>query len=154
MWDIENNTFMPSTVPKSSFEIIYSIFPNQANGLYNLMLSNPETFRTLYPDLAVLLPDFNRLSNPPQPPVPTPTPTPTTPNPAEVIRKRLVVVSGTEPTTYKEGFFQTQPVKEYGAVPRLMVALARKKPDNGWAWYALAFERFVCFESYWPATCV
>lgn len=68
----------------------------------------------------------------------------------EKIRKRLVVVNSTKPTKYAEGYFKTQPIKDYGAVPRLMVALARKKPDNGWAWYALAFDRFVCFEAYWP----
>lgn len=52
--------------------------------------------------------------------------------------------------TYRPGFFATQPIKDYGAVPRLMVALARKRPDNGWAWCALAFGRFVVFESYLP----
>lgn len=69
---------------------------------------------------------------------------------SEAVRRRLVVVNSTKHTTYAEGYFKTQPIKDYGAVPRLMVALARKKPDNGWAWYALAFGRFVCFEAYWP----
>ncbi len=58
---------------------------------------------------------------------------------------------GNPGTTYREGYFKTQPVKEFGAVPRLMMALARKRPDNGWAWAALAFGRFVWFEAYLPA---
>jgi hypothetical protein len=203
---------------RTSFEIISAIFPDKANTLQNLLVTNSDTFRALYPDLALMLeqnePELFRKphSNPApvthhsacicpkckpvagahseyclctkckpvasyseahsqychctkckpsteahsqwcicskcKPPAP-----PAPPKVSEVTRKRMVVVNQTKPTTYAEGYFKEQPVKEFGAVPRLMVALARRKPDNGWAWYALAFERFVLFESYWPATC-
>lgn len=55
-------------------------------------------------------------------------------------------------TKYAHGYFSTEPTR-YGAVPRWGMALARKNPDNGWAWYALAFGRFVCFFEHLQLIC-
>lgn len=68
------------------------------------------------------------------------------------VERSIIERRGAQPEydgRYQDGFFKTQPT-HYGAIPRLCVAIARKSPDNGWAWYALAFGRFVCFDEYLP----
>ena len=126
------------TRAKTSFEIIATIFPNQANSLYNLLQASPDTFRTLYPDLAIMLPEFKA------------TPAATPPTPADLLRKRMVCASSKLPTSYRDGYFETQPTKHHGAVPRWALVVARGRPNNGWAWGAVAFGKAVFFEAYWP----
>lgn len=154
-------------VQRTEFDIISAFYPHQANTIHNLFLQDKSAFRALYPDLAAVLnmrPDKTQTPQSDKNPHhhetcpcarcrPAPPPAPT---PAEVRRKRACIVTETKPTTYREGFFATRPVKDFGDMPRWAEFITNKAVSNGWAWGAVTkFDgKAAFFETYWPLSCV